>query len=428
MFEVKDDLTIYCTRGDVALLSVTADENGVNYIFQPGDVVRMKVFEKKDCQCVVMQKDVIIEETTDKVDILLTGQETRICEVISKPKDFWYEVELNPETNPQTIIGYDEDGPKVFRMFPEGKEIEYEPGEQASFLEELVEKEVAEYLTENPPEKGDNGKDGADGKTPLRGVDYWTNADKAEIVNETAESIPTASADTRGVIKVGNGLKMDGETLNFDNGKWECIEKICFGYELLTEKPADWDTAKTTKYYYAATDQDSRMKNCNSWDAWMSNQYWKYTGEYDQQIQRIERSKEPDGTTYNFKCVAVLGHLYNTVKSGLWCLSVYLTDYDFQKQQRELSGVIKFDTQSNNYPYHMAYKVEQGYGVYDLSGWYGSQGNFTARTGASNAAPGSLMRPVTYGNIRGIGFYIYSAKEYYSEGDYIEIWGVRADG
>lgn len=137
MFEVKDDLTIYCTRGDVVMLSVTADENGVNYIFQPGDVVRMKVFEKKDCQCVVMQKDVIIEETTDKVDILLTGQETRICEVISKPKDFWYEVELNPETNPQTIIGYDEDGPKVFKMFPEGKELEDIEERDLPFVEEL---------------------------------------------------------------------------------------------------------------------------------------------------------------------------------------------------------------------------------------------------------------------------------------------------
>ena len=38
-----------------------------------------------------------------------------------------------------------------------------------------------------PGEKGDSGsaghdgKDGADGKTPVRGVDYWTDADKAEI-------------------------------------------------------------------------------------------------------------------------------------------------------------------------------------------------------------------------------------------------------
>lgn len=34
--------------------------------------------------------------------------------------DYWYEVELNPETEAQTIIGYDEDGPKIFRLYPEG--------------------------------------------------------------------------------------------------------------------------------------------------------------------------------------------------------------------------------------------------------------------------------------------------------------------
>lgn len=181
MFEVKDDLTIYCTRGDVALLSVTADENGVNYIFQPGDVVRMKVFEKKDCQCVVMQKDVIIEETTDKVDILLTGQETRICEVISKPKDFWYEVELNPETNPQTIIGYDEDGPKVFKMFPEGKEFEDIGEEDIPFIDSEL-----STTSRNPVENRvitaeiETLKKNGGGKPPmfeLIGSWYWQNID-----------------------------------------------------------------------------------------------------------------------------------------------------------------------------------------------------------------------------------------------------------
>lgn len=239
MFEVKDDLTIYCTRGDVALLSVTADENGVNYIFQPGDVVRMKVFEKKDCQCVVMQKDVIIEETTDKVDILLTGQETRICEVISKPKDFWYEVELNPETNPQTIIGYDEDGPKVFKMFPEGKEFEDIGEEDIPFIDsELsttsrnpVENRVItaeiEALKKGGGGGGGTGADGfspiakvtqtstgatititdksgtttatvtngKDGKTPVKGTDYFTAADKAEMVNSVIAALPVYNGE-----------------------------------------------------------------------------------------------------------------------------------------------------------------------------------------------------------------------------------------
>ena len=77
-----------------------------------------------------------------------------------------------------------------------------------------IERIVDEYLTENPPaagpqgekgepgeqgpqgEKGDpgadgtpgaDGKDGADGYTPQKGVDYWTEADKAEMISEAVD-------------------------------------------------------------------------------------------------------------------------------------------------------------------------------------------------------------------------------------------------
>ena len=39
--------------------------------------------------------------------------------------------------------------------------------------------------------KGDKGDTGADGKTPVKGTDYWTEADKAEIVNDTLAALPT---------------------------------------------------------------------------------------------------------------------------------------------------------------------------------------------------------------------------------------------
>lgn len=39
--------------------------------------------------------------------------------------------------------------------------------------------------------KGDKGADGKDGKTPVKGTDYWTAADKAEIVNDTLAALPT---------------------------------------------------------------------------------------------------------------------------------------------------------------------------------------------------------------------------------------------
>ena len=124
MFKVNNDLSIYVTRGDMVAIRVSAeDNNGSDYTFKYGDVLRMKVFEKKGCDCVLLQKDFMVEAESKTVDILLTGDDTKIGELIHKPRDYWYEVELNPLTNPQTIIGYDEDGAKVFRLFPEGADV-----------------------------------------------------------------------------------------------------------------------------------------------------------------------------------------------------------------------------------------------------------------------------------------------------------------
>ena len=40
-------------------------------------------------------------------------------------------------------------------------------------------------------DKGDKGDTGADGKTPVKGTDYWTESDKAEIVNDVLAALPT---------------------------------------------------------------------------------------------------------------------------------------------------------------------------------------------------------------------------------------------
>ena len=123
MYQVNDDMSIYVTRGDIVNIAVTADDNGEPYIFQQGDLVRIKVFAKKDCESVVLQKDFPVTTATETVEIFLDENDTKIGEVISKPRDYWYEVELNPLSNPQTIIGYDEDGAKLFKLFPEGRDL-----------------------------------------------------------------------------------------------------------------------------------------------------------------------------------------------------------------------------------------------------------------------------------------------------------------
>ena len=123
MFTVNDDLSIYATRGDTVFFKVTAHDNGYPYKFQPGDIVRMAIYGKKEATNCVMQKDFPVTEVTESVFIYLEEEDTKIGESISKHKDYWYEVVLNPDTIPQTIIGYDEDGAKIFRLFPESEEL-----------------------------------------------------------------------------------------------------------------------------------------------------------------------------------------------------------------------------------------------------------------------------------------------------------------
>ena len=77
-----------------------------------------------------MQKDTKVLEEATSVDINLTSEDTKIGNIINKDIDYWYEVELNPDTRPQTIIGYEIDPQtrkpleKIFKLLPEGGDIE----------------------------------------------------------------------------------------------------------------------------------------------------------------------------------------------------------------------------------------------------------------------------------------------------------------
>lgn len=114
---------IQITRGDIAVINVSAtNEDGTDYEFKVGDVVRFTVYKKKDCNCVELQKDVTVSEVGTNVELRLEGRDTKIGDLINKPTNYWYEVVLNPETSPQTIIGFDEEGEKILTLYPEGND------------------------------------------------------------------------------------------------------------------------------------------------------------------------------------------------------------------------------------------------------------------------------------------------------------------
>lgn len=125
MLKIDDEKTIHVTRGDSGTIVITAqDIENNDYIFQTNDLLRLKVMKKNNVEEIVLIKDVTVASDTTRVDIELTSQDTKIGDYINKPNTYWYEVELNPNDNSTTIIGYDENGPKKFKLYPEGKENE----------------------------------------------------------------------------------------------------------------------------------------------------------------------------------------------------------------------------------------------------------------------------------------------------------------
>ena len=122
MFEIKGR-NMELTRGNMAYFGVTSENDDKSlYEFQVDDVVTIKVYEKGKPENVVLVKDFKVTETTTEVDIILHADETKIGELIKKPKEYWYEIELNADTqNTITIVGYDKDeGPAILWLLPEG--------------------------------------------------------------------------------------------------------------------------------------------------------------------------------------------------------------------------------------------------------------------------------------------------------------------
>lgn len=116
----KEQKTIHITRGDTGAIKVDISSLEGAYTPQVGDVIRFSVYEEDNYENVVLRKNYVVESSSEPIKITLFGEDTKIGEIINEPVTYWYEVELNPEVDPHTIIGYDLEGPKLFILYPEG--------------------------------------------------------------------------------------------------------------------------------------------------------------------------------------------------------------------------------------------------------------------------------------------------------------------
>lgn len=123
MIKIDANGNMEVTRGNYLPLTIrtTNKVDGSPYIFKVGDIIKFSITEKNKCDSVVFQKRVTVSEESESIDVIITADEMKIGELQSKPVDYWYEVELNPDTpEAQTIIGYTkDDGPKILTLTPE---------------------------------------------------------------------------------------------------------------------------------------------------------------------------------------------------------------------------------------------------------------------------------------------------------------------
>ena len=128
MFIIDEDgTTLKVTRGQSGSITFGAlTPEGEPYTFVAGDVVRLNVTKEGKENMVVMSVDTIVEEDTEEVTISITSFDSKIGTVINKPTDYWYDIELNPDSSlaqmlsiAQMLLGYDDEGPKIFKLYPE---------------------------------------------------------------------------------------------------------------------------------------------------------------------------------------------------------------------------------------------------------------------------------------------------------------------
>lgn len=128
---VIDGYTIKINRGDILPIKLKIpvyieNEEGEPvfdhyYQFQVGDKIDFSVYKRRRMsKDALLLKEIIVSEEAEELNFILTSEDMKIGPLINKPTEYWYEVELNDK---QTIIGYDDAGPKVMLLYPEGSEI-----------------------------------------------------------------------------------------------------------------------------------------------------------------------------------------------------------------------------------------------------------------------------------------------------------------
>lgn len=109
---IDEKYTITHNRGDKGAIRINSNTGS----FKVGDTLKFSIVKKGDYNDVIFQKEFEVTEESNIYFLTFTNEEMRIGDVISKEKEYYYEIEMNDDT---TLIGYDENKHKKFILYPE---------------------------------------------------------------------------------------------------------------------------------------------------------------------------------------------------------------------------------------------------------------------------------------------------------------------
>lgn len=223
--------------------------------------------------------------------------------------------------------------------------------------------------TGEPGPAGPTGPQGVPGKDGAPGKDGKDGIDGRDGVDATPYTLPTASADVKGGVMVGNGLQMDGDVLEVvPEGEWERIETFTLN-------------------------EDATV---------------------------IERTAYPDGTPYNLSAAKIKAQFFYPITAQIGTAMEFLCGKTLLSSL--VVNVVAHDTGRPTHKSTALYQAKPVGGFYEFICSTGTQGSPMEPAYASN---GDYQFVSTKQKIDCIKYKAW--KNIFPAGSYIEIWGVRAN-